>query len=324
MLASRSPSWFAVALTVFLIVGCGGSVAPVTDAPAEGFPADFPFADYQERAGRIYRVTGSGSELLITVYRGGPLARFGHDHVVHHASLGGMVAVPPSLGDVRADLFVAVTELVVDDPGRRAEAGFDSEPSAEDIAGTRANMLGPRVLNAAEYPFVRVAVEDVTGELPEVELALALVVAGATTRMTTSATVDISRCSVSVSAALSLRQTELGLEPFSVLGGALRVADEFDVRLRLLAESPDNGCGAWRSPPPSESPSALLAPISRPLPCLDGAAPRCSSTFARSCSLAVCRVRVDSSLGGLQSQGLFFVEFAQPVALFLQTRGAVL
>jgi hypothetical protein len=244
MLASRSPSWPAAVLTVFLVVGCGGSVAPVTDAPAEGFPADFPFADYQARGGRIYRVTGSGSELLITVYRDGPLARFGHDHVVHHASLGGMIAVPPSLRDVRADLFGAVTELVVDDPGRRAEAGFDSEPSAEDIAGTRANMLGPRVLNAAEYPFLRVDVEDVTGELPEVGLTLAIAVAGATTRVTTPATVDISRCSVSVSAALSLKQTELGLEPFSVLGGALRVADEFDVRLRLLAESPDNDCGA--------------------------------------------------------------------------------
>ncbi len=182
--------------------------------------------------------------LIAQSHRDRPLARFGHDHVVHHASLGGMIAVPPAIADARADLFLAVTELAVDDPQRRAEAGLDTEPSAEDIAATRSNMLGPRVLNAAVHPFLGVSVESVAGELPEVVLTLAIALAGTTTRITTPATVEVSRCVVNVSAVMSLRQSELGLEPFSVLGGALRVADEFQVRLRLLAESQDDGCGA--------------------------------------------------------------------------------
>ena len=245
MILSRLRVPLAIAIVVLAVVcaGCGGSVAPATNVLSEGFPADFPFAAYEESAGRVYRFSETGSELLITVYRDGPLARFGHDHVVHHLSPGGMIVVPPSIGDVRADLFLAVTEFVVDDPGRRAEAGFNTEPSPEDIAGTRANMLGPRVLNAADYPFLRVSVENVTGDLPEVVLALAITLGGATTRVSTPATVQLSDCSLSVAAAMALRQSDLGLEPFSVLGGALRVADGFDVRLRLLAASLDDTCG---------------------------------------------------------------------------------
>jgi hypothetical protein len=245
ILSSRLRVPLATALAVLAVVcaGCGGPVAPATHVLSEGFPADFPFAAYEESAGRVYRFSETGSELLITVYRDGPLARFGHDHVVHHLSPGGMIVVPPSISDVRADLFVAVTEFVVDDPERREEAGFDTEPSPEDIAGTRANMLGPRVLNATDYPFLRVSVENVTGDLPEVVLALAITLGGATTRMSAPATVQLGDCSLSVAAAMALRQTDLGLEPFSVLGGALRVADRLDVRLRLLAESLDDTCG---------------------------------------------------------------------------------
>ena len=32
-----------------------------------------------------------------------------------------------------------------------------------------------------------------------------------------------------------LRQSDLGMTPFSVLGGAIRVQDRIDVRVRLLA-----------------------------------------------------------------------------------------
>ena len=78
MIPSRLRVPLAIALAVLAVAcaGCGGSVAPATNVLSEGFPADFPLAAYEESAGRVYRFSETGSELLITVYRGGPLARF--------------------------------------------------------------------------------------------------------------------------------------------------------------------------------------------------------------------------------------------------------
>ena len=58
----------------------------------------------------------------------------------------------------RADLYVPLDTLVVDEPALRAEAGFDTQPSAADIAGTRRNML-EKVLEADRYPFALIAVK---------------------------------------------------------------------------------------------------------------------------------------------------------------------
>lgn len=234
---------FIVPLLVLLAgAGCGRQVTPEAGLPEAGFPADFPYAEYRESAGRVFRIAESESEVTIRVYRDGPLARFGHDHVIHHESIGGMVAVGDTIADVRADLFLAVSAFVVDDPARRAEAGFDTEPSADDIAGTRANMLGSRLLNAANHPYLRVTVDDASGMLPAVQLAAAITVAGRTARVKLPATVDSARCALHIDADWSLQQSELGLEPFSVLGGALRVGDTIDIRLRLVARAIDDAC----------------------------------------------------------------------------------
>src|SRR3989475_9970108 len=130
----------AAALLSAMLAGC----PPLLREPAPGPavpPADFPEAYYREAAAQgkpVFRVDPRESLVVIEVRRAGSLARLGHDHVVASHELGGYVA--PDEG--RADLYVALGRLAVDEAALRTEAGFDTQPAESDIAGTRANMLG--------------------------------------------------------------------------------------------------------------------------------------------------------------------------------------
>src|SRR5690606_31392876 len=92
--------------------------------------------------------------------------RFGHNHVVSVGDLTGQVLLHPQIEQSQFEMEIPVDRLVVDDPELRAREGeeFSSAPSADDVAGTRRNMLSDAVLDAEQYPLLRI-----TGTGPFVE-----------------------------------------------------------------------------------------------------------------------------------------------------------
>ena len=125
----------AIALVAGLVSACAPQIRE--EVPAEkAAPAAFPEAYYREAAAQgktVFRIDPAQSLVVIEVRRAGSLARLGHDHVVASHDAEGYAA--PDEG--RADLQVRLERLVVDEPALRAEAGFDTQPSDSDIAGTR-------------------------------------------------------------------------------------------------------------------------------------------------------------------------------------------
>src|SRR4051812_35268722 len=124
--------------------------------PVAQRPADFPEAYYRQAEAlgkKVLRVNPERSLVTIDVHRGGRLARLGHDHVVASHEVQGYVA----LEEGRADLYVALERLVVDEPALRAEAGFDTQPSKEAIEGTGNNMLS-KVLEAERFPYALIRI----------------------------------------------------------------------------------------------------------------------------------------------------------------------
>src|SRR2546430_3511452 len=90
----------------------------------------------------------------------------GIDHVVASYDRGGLDA--PVKG--RADLYVALGRLAVDEAALRTEAGFDTQPAESDIEGTRANMLG-KVLEAQKFPFALIRVSGADASQRDVTLS---------------------------------------------------------------------------------------------------------------------------------------------------------
>ena len=78
-------------------------------------------------------------------------------------------------------------------------------------------------------------------------MPITLELAGQRVQQTVPVTVELSAAELAVAARFRVRQSDFGIEPFSVMGGALSVADEVDVALRILARRVESSSEAGDS-----------------------------------------------------------------------------
>jgi len=183
-----------------------------------------------------YSVDPQASEIRLLVYRDGPLARFGHNHVVVGRVHGEIRA-----GDTAAAsgfrLEIPVDSFAVDPPAARAEEGDEfaaqvSEPARRD---TRENMLGRDVLDAEKHPLVRIESIALVGPQWGPTVTARVTLRGVTRDLRFAAAVLRQDDMLAVVAAFRINQSEFGIEPFTALNGGLRVRDALDIRVRLVA-----------------------------------------------------------------------------------------
>ena len=192
-------------------------------------PPAFPMLEYERMAQRgvhVFVVDAGASRVLIEVRRAGPLARLGHDHSLV-AHVHGYIAPQ----EQRADLYVRLDTLAVDEPDARREAGFDTQPSAADIAGTRQNML-TKVLDA-RFAFVQVRIAG--AQTPGVPTKAVVALNGSERVVPVAVERKEDAKRFVATGELSIRQSDFGIAPFSILGGAIQVADRIDVRFTIDA-----------------------------------------------------------------------------------------
>jgi hypothetical protein len=227
----RFPVRGLVAVVAALLAACAPTSTAPPSTPA-GAPSDFPHAYYLEAQARgqpVFRVDAARSQVVIEVRRGGSLARLGHDHVLASHEVAGNVA--PDEG--RADFYVALDALTVDEPDLRAEAGFTTQPDAEDIAGTRRNMH--KVLETERYPYVLLRVTGATAESKPDSIRLYVTVHGVTRPVDAIASWAGTREEFSASGTFAFDQSAFGITPLSILGGAVTVQDRLNISFRIVA-----------------------------------------------------------------------------------------
>ncbi|MGK6310471.1 YceI family protein [Variovorax sp. DT-64] len=220
-------------------------VPPGVGPSVRAAPAEFPRAFYEQALSRgqpVYRIEPARSLAVITVRRGGSLARLGHDHVVASRHVQGLIAP----GEGRADLYLPLAELSVDEPALRAEAGLDTQPSDADIAATRANMLD-KVLEVQRFPFALIRVSGPAAMTADARLGIAITLHGTTRRFDLPVRVAMANGELKVAGTLEFDQSEFGIVPFSVLGGAIQVQDRLSLRFSLQARraGAQGGAGPW-------------------------------------------------------------------------------
>jgi len=219
---SSSARWCAGLLAAFALASCAQPPRPAPDLP--GSPAT-------RATGRCYRLDPAQSELRVLVYRAGPLARLGHNHVLLAGDLAGELCAG------RFSITVPVAGLVVDPAAARAEEGaeFATEPSAADVEGTRRHLLGDGQLEASVWPTIRIG-GLMPSALGDVVATTRLEVRGAATVLEVPVHLGLDGDGRLLAAGgFELAQTSLGLVPYSVALGALHVRDEVSIRFRLVA-----------------------------------------------------------------------------------------
>lgn len=232
MIGPRRRLWI-VAVVAALLAACAPRIVAPPE-PEKGALAVFPDGYYrqlQTEGKAVFRVDPARSLVVIEVRRGGSFAQLGHDHVVASHDVAGAIA--PDEG--RADFSVPLDNLIVDEPALRKRAGFDTQPDAGDIAGTRHNMLA-KVLDSQRYPLALIAVNGFGDGDGETRVRAAMTLHGTTRDVEAVARMDKSADGLTVTGTLAIDQSAFGITPFSILNGAVAVQDRvnitFDLRFR--------------------------------------------------------------------------------------------
>jgi hypothetical protein len=185
-----------------------------------------------------YRIDSSGSELRLLVYRAGALASLGHNHVILNRSVTGSIEVAATPGASSFSLRAPVAAFIVDDGQARAEEGadFPGDISEEAKTGTWNNMTGPALLNALQYPVISVRSIHLERSSGSLTATVRVSVAGQESTLSVPFALSREAYGLSARASFELRQSALGLTPFSVMLGALAVRDAMQVKLQVTAQ----------------------------------------------------------------------------------------
>jgi polyisoprenoid-binding protein YceI len=241
---TRSLLFGASAAIVVLIslAGCPtrprGPEAP--PATAVGAPPPAQGALPPRHEGRPYDVEPRESLLTILAFRGGALAKVGHNHVIASHDISGTIYVPDDQSRSTFEVRVPVGQLTIDEPDLRAKEGPDFPTDVPDSAkeGTRRNMLSEALLNGAQYPDITLVSQHIGPSAAAgspVQAEVQVTIRGQAHILSVPVTYNFEDSRLIVSGELPIRQTDLGLTPFSAMLGALQVQDELRVRFRIVA-----------------------------------------------------------------------------------------
>jgi polyisoprenoid-binding protein YceI len=218
---------------LLILSGCQAIAPPRTPAAAVA----------QAKAGAAipadttrFVVDAQASEIRLPVYRAGPLARFGHNHVIR-GRVRGEIRVAERAADSGFRLEIPVESFSVDAAVARAEEGeeFADEVSEQARRATRENMIGNDVLDAQRSPLIEIISVALAGPRWNPTVLARVKLRGVASELRFPAAVFRQGDLLTVVASFQIRQSDFGLTPFSTLGGGLRVRDAVDVRIRLVA-----------------------------------------------------------------------------------------
>ena len=184
-----------------------------------------------------YEIRSELSDVRFLVFRAGALARLGHNHVVQARNIRGEIRQTPDIHQSHFSIEIPVADLQVDSDSARQDEGeaFSSRPDAESIAGTTRNMLGESVLDAARYPTIEIQSINLTGPVWGLDVGTRIKLHGVERELVVPAAVEQTGDTLVVTAFFSIAQTDFGITPMALFGGALQVDNVVKVRMRIVA-----------------------------------------------------------------------------------------
>lgn len=228
-----------IAVLALALAACdAGPEPPAPPEPAAAPDASaLPIAPDREAGDQtaVYRVNPEESRADIIVRRGGQLEKMGHDHVITAHGIDGYVllAQEGTTGS-RADLVVELGALTVDEAAAREKYELATEPSDRDIARTGKNMR-EKVLETERWPEVRVAIGIIGQTETTARCEVTLQVKDRQHTLPVDVSLDYDDSDFRASGQFDLLQSDLGIEPFSVLGGMMSVRDRLEISFRIRA-----------------------------------------------------------------------------------------
>lgn len=192
----------------------------------------------EPRSSDLYVIQSRASDVRFLVYRAGLLAAFGHNHVIRATNIeGDVIARPDAFNASRFHLSMSVRDFRVDNHEDRQREGrdFAEQPSRRAVAATTHNMLSARVLDAAKYPAVTVQSAAISGSPQHAIVTARITLHGVQRDIKVPVKISQSGGKLQVTGKFEISQRDFGIEPYTALGGGLRVKNTVGVEFRILA-----------------------------------------------------------------------------------------
>ena len=230
----------AIFAALVILAGCRSTTAPPPAANASQSQSAGARATATRAGTRTFQVDPERTVVTVIVRRAGPLAKLGHDHVITSADEVGSVWLGSTPADSSFELTLPVARFDVDLPAARAAAGPEfAAPVPDDArAGTRHNMLRAEVLDGEHFPTITLRSSAASGVWPQPIVRVAVTLKGVEREQEIPVVVERDADSLIARGELRLNQTDFGIAPFSVAGGAIQVADTLEIRFEIAAVSP--------------------------------------------------------------------------------------
>ena len=232
----RRSLWVGL-LLISPLLGLPGCQTSPPSAPAPTTQGSTPQQPGIPAGTTQYTVAADDSLLQILVYRGGPMARLGHNHVIASHHLAGEVHLAEDVTATRFEIRVPVNELTVDEPAMREQAGADFPANVPQAAreGTRRNMLSEALLDGARYPTLRLRATDVVAAGDGLDVGVEIAIKDQLRQVRVPVRLERKDGALVARGEFALKQSDLGLKPFSVAMGTLVVLDDMKIRFEITA-----------------------------------------------------------------------------------------
>ena len=193
----------------------------------------FSRAGAQTSSTREYAVRPEKSKLQITVYKEGVFKAFGHNHSISANNISGRVLFDQTmLAASSVGLTVRTASLTVIDPG-------ESDLDRRQVQST---MVGKEVLDAQQYPEIRFTSTRVMSEKKpdegwEITVEGRLTLHGVEKSISLPLHLNAKDAELRASGETSLLQTDFGIAPIKVGGGAVKVKNLVRIRFDVEADA---------------------------------------------------------------------------------------
>jgi hypothetical protein len=232
---------FTTLLIAITVASCTSTTPKLNGITEEVKQIDLKsvYAELPKTGGAVFTLDPKKSKVRIYVFRSGRFTNLGHNHVLSAPKYTGYFYLPTSgTANARFDLKFRLDELEIDNSAIRAVSGnaFASKLSSEAIASTREHMLGDDNFQANRYPYVLIHSLQIFGEAPKFAAKIQITLHGQSREMWVPLNVEGLPGTLTVAGSFVLHQTDFGVQPYSVLGGALAVQDEVVIEFRLQGD----------------------------------------------------------------------------------------
>lgn len=178
-----------------------------------------------------YSINSADSKVEIHVYKEGVFKAFGHDHVIAAKDVAGEVQFEKErIEGSSVRLRIPTKSVTVVDPG-------ESEKDRHDVQTT---MEGEKVLDVAKFPEIAFSSTGVSGakKAPggwELTLAGKLKLHGVEKSVSFPLHVQADGGELRGEGEISVLQTDYGMTPVTVGGGAVKVKDKLKITFTIVA-----------------------------------------------------------------------------------------